>query len=114
MVVRCEESIEVRAPLGGTLDPGSAGPPDSFLWRGRLYQVRAVLGQWQEEHPWWRQRGEFDRPLASRDRRVWRVRASPGRLATMEIFDLGVWTGPGDGSDRSRWTLRPVAEGARR
>ena len=30
-----------------------AGAPTSFLWRGRLYVVRAVHGQWRERRAWW-------------------------------------------------------------
>lgn len=28
--------------------------PDAFVWRGRLYVVRRVLGRWVERRPWWR------------------------------------------------------------
>ena len=28
--------------------------PDQFLWRGRLYVVRAVLSRWTEAGGWWR------------------------------------------------------------
>lgn len=42
MARRVGESIEVR--VAG--DPDDA--PMSFLWRGRLYVVRAVLGHWRE------------------------------------------------------------------
>ena len=30
-----------------------AGAPTSFLWRGRLYVVRAVHGRWRERRAWW-------------------------------------------------------------
>ena len=43
MVRRYEESIEVRAN-----DP----QPEAFVWRGRLYVVRAVLDHWQERRAW--------------------------------------------------------------
>jgi hypothetical protein len=29
------------------------GAPTSFLWRGRLYVVRAVHGHWRERRAWW-------------------------------------------------------------
>src|SRR5665647_3313538 len=58
MVRRYEEPIEVRAGAGGA-DPASdtnrAGDiscpdptPSAFLWRGRLYVVRDVIGHWRE------------------------------------------------------------------
>ncbi|MCU1590723.1 MAG: hypothetical protein JWP11_1979, partial [Frankiales bacterium] len=28
--------------------------PEQFLWRGRLYVVRAVLARWTESGGWWR------------------------------------------------------------
>jgi hypothetical protein len=28
--------------------------PEQFLWHGRLYQVREVLGRWVEAGAWWR------------------------------------------------------------
>jgi hypothetical protein len=28
--------------------------PEQFLWRGRLYVVRAVLSRWTESGGWWR------------------------------------------------------------
>ncbi len=30
------------------------GDPDQFLWRGRHYVVREVLGRWTESGQWWR------------------------------------------------------------
>ncbi|MBB6626360.1 hypothetical protein H5V45_03400 [Nocardioides sp. KIGAM211] len=27
--------------------------PEQFLWRGRLWKVRAVLAHWVETTPWW-------------------------------------------------------------
>ncbi|MEZ5095104.1 MAG: DUF6504 family protein [Nocardioides sp.] len=31
---------------------GTEGP-EQFLWRGRLWRVRAVLAHWVETGPWW-------------------------------------------------------------
>ena len=75
MVRRYEEPIEVRAraaersrssatsvPVAGdiggddrTIPSGDSGEqvPTAFLWRGRLYVVRAVLGHWSQRRPWW-------------------------------------------------------------
>lgn len=88
--------------------------PTQFLWQGRLYVVREVLGRWRERQAWWaRPRalavhgvGESvpaGRPgpvtaaaqdrwggLAevSADREVWRVEASAGRSAGAGVYDL--------------------------
>jgi hypothetical protein len=94
--------------------------PAEFVWRGRLYSVRAVLGHWMEAGGWWRDvatarpRAERDvataRPWAERDvatarpvldeaeQEIWRVEARPGRGGSAGVFDLrfdwsaGGWT----------------------
>ena len=117
MVRRYEEPIEVRAGVGvvdrGDIDcvcdldrvPGRA--PSAFLWRGRLYVVRAVIGHWRERKAWWREALEPDEddsgprrgmPAAygpgcpvhmdCLEQEVWRVEASPGRLAGTGVYDL--------------------------
>jgi hypothetical protein len=45
MVRRYDEVIEVRET--------STSGPAAFLWRGRLYAVRSVLGHWRERRAWW-------------------------------------------------------------
>lgn len=93
MARRVGESIEVR--LAG--DPGDA--PMSFLWRGRLYVVREVLGHWCERQEWWAAaaaravRGEGAAAPAAqatldREREVWRVEASAGRVFGSGVYDL--------------------------
>jgi hypothetical protein len=65
--------------------------PEQFLWRGRLYVVRAVLARWTESGGWWRTaavRGlaTGDGAPASiddREREWWRVEADSGRLAAV-------------------------------
>ena len=64
MVRRYEEPIEVRAGAGGAGEgvvdrAGDINCPDptpsAFLWRGRLYIVRDVIGHWRERRAWWRE-----------------------------------------------------------
>jgi len=45
---RYDDPVEVRR---GTC-AGVEGP-EQFLWRGRLWKVRAVLAHWVETGPWW-------------------------------------------------------------
>jgi hypothetical protein len=45
MVRRYDEVIEVRET--------STRGPALFLWRGRVYAVRSVLGHWRERRAWW-------------------------------------------------------------
>ncbi|MGV1008450.1 MAG: DUF6504 family protein [Dermatophilaceae bacterium] len=102
MVRRYNEPVEVKegmpcAPASAELDAlasCAAGQPEAFIWRGRLYVVREVLAQWRERRAWWRD--ALDPPpghphgiaAAARERQVWRVEASPGRLARSGVFDL--------------------------
>jgi hypothetical protein len=89
--------------------------PEQFLWRGRLYVVRAVLARWTESGGWWRTAavrgltsGDGTPPASidDREREWWRVEAdSPlfrGRLAALSagpgVYDLcfdwsaGAWS----------------------
>jgi Family of unknown function (DUF6504) len=45
---RYADPVEVR-----TLTGEEASAPAAFLWRGRLYVVRDVLGHWRERRSWW-------------------------------------------------------------
>ena len=115
MVRRYEELIEVRAGAGVgpglidrvcDIDRDDRAPdrtPSAFLWRGRLYIVRAVIGHWRERRAWWREALDpvedgsdtRDRPAAygrpgCLEQEVWRVEASPGRLAGTGVYDLGM------------------------
>lgn len=127
MARRYGDPVEVKARGG---EGGSApGAPDSFLWRGRLYVVRSVLGHWRERRAWWNEsaaralHGEVDRPATDQaatdqavggigsadagevgvEREVWRVEASAGRHVGVGVYDLCQ-------SPLSRWSLLRVAD----
>lgn len=120
MVRRFEEPIEVRsrggdAPAAGevpaaggaqaTGEAQPAGAPDAFVWRGRLYVVREVLDHWQERRQWWREALDPQLPgHSARERQVWRVEASSGRMYGTGVYDLGVDPGP------ARWQLLRIAD----
>ena len=98
-----DDPVEVRR--------GQADGPDQFLWRGRLWKVRAVLAHWVETGPWWQQ-ADVDRTTVATDlvaeRELWRVEAGRGRdlegLDVAGVFDLSFdWT---DG----RWQLVGCAD----
>lgn len=93
MVRRYEEPVEVREAAAAD-DPGAGLParPTAFVWRGRLYVVRDVIGHWRERRAWWREaldprEGE---PVGAPDleQDVWRVAASPGRMLGTGVYDL--------------------------
>jgi hypothetical protein len=140
MVRRYEEPIEVRAGVAGDLNDAATrsrapregcggvdraldSAPSAFLWRGRLYIVREVIGHWRERRAWWREAldpdeedGDTRRGMSAAhgldcpaqldclEQEVWRVEASPGRLAGTGVYDLGM-----DGPARG-WRLLRVAD----
>src|SRR4051794_4222266 len=59
---RYADPVEVRqGPLDdearGLGAQGATEGPQQFLWRGRLWKVRAVLAHWVETSPWWQSTG---------------------------------------------------------
>lgn len=94
--------------------PGGVGSPQAFIWRGRLYVVRQVLGHWRERRAWWR--AALDPApvpcsgigVASCEQRVWRVEASPGRARGTGVFDLVHDDIPEAG--QAHWRLVRVAD----
>ncbi|MEO6511468.1 MAG: DUF6504 family protein [Nocardioides sp.] len=46
---RYDDPVEVRK--------GAADDPEQFLWRGKLWKVRAVLAHWVETGAWWQSAG---------------------------------------------------------
>jgi hypothetical protein len=103
MVRRYDEVIEVRET--------STSGPALFLWRGRVYAVRSILGHWRERRAWWlegataRLLGLEQAPVADSweepmsqaeaavadvlEREIWRVEAGAGRSDTVGVYDLG-------------------------
>jgi hypothetical protein len=102
MVRRYGDPVEVRAGQGEQVLDGD--PPGSFLWRGRVYRVRSILGHWRERRAWWTeaaaravhgaevdpgdQAGTESGPGLAEEREIWRVEAGAGRLAAVGVFDL--------------------------
>jgi hypothetical protein len=66
-----------------------------------------VLDRWQERRPWWRDARERDGGsdvlTDARERQVWRVEASAGRLSGVGVYDLGADHG-------NQWRLLRVAD----
>jgi hypothetical protein len=57
VVRRYDDTIDVRlTQIAGDDQAGSAAAqPDAFVWRDRLYVVRAVQTRWYERRSWWRE-----------------------------------------------------------
>ncbi len=77
------EPVEVRVQARC---PGAE--PVQFLWRGRLYLVRAVLAHWVEARAWWRLSEPTGLPSSGAEREIWRVEAGHGREASLGVYDL--------------------------
>jgi Family of unknown function (DUF6504) len=96
--------------------------PAEFLWRDRLWVVRAVLARWVETGAWWQaalpavpsgtgigssgtdgsSALALDSAALSVERELWRVEATRGRVHGMGVFDLCFdWSAPAG----TGWTL---------
>jgi len=94
------------------------GRPARFVWRGRLYTVRAILEHWVVNREWWQdprpdpesappepgppEQAEPAQPEpAQPELEFWRVEASPGQGLPAEAYELRRDTAAGT------WMLRP-------
>jgi len=106
----------VEVCQGWVTGPGHHGEgPEQFVWRGRLWKVRAVLAHWVETGPWWHSPsaraviGSDEPTTADRagdllvEHELWRVEAGRGGDSS-GIFDLSFsW-------DSGRWQLVACAD----
>jgi Domain of unknown function (DUF6504) len=61
------------------------GRPTRFVWRGRLYTVRAIIEHWVINWEQWQQPGsEPGQP----ELEFWRVEAAPGPGMTADVYEL--------------------------
>jgi uncharacterized protein DUF6504 len=117
---RYDDPVETRMGLVSGVEG-----PEQFLWRGRLWKVRAVIAHWVETGPWW-QSGSAravigsDEPVTPAtpgtgrgadllgERELWRVEAGRGPVGGAGdgggVFDLAF-----DWSD-GRWALVGCAD----
>jgi hypothetical protein len=83
------------------------GRPLRFVWRSRLYTVRAILEHWVINREWWREpadSGESGDPgkagtePGQPELEFWRVEAAPGQGMSPGVYELrqdiaaGTWT----------------------
>lgn len=124
---RYDDPVEVRR--------GETEGPDQFLWRGRLWKVRAVIAHWVETVPWWQsktvqavigtdedqahdQTGDHRSSEVGADllveRELWRVEAGRGMIAVTGpdgevVHTSGVFDLSFNSSD-GRWQLVGCAD----
>lgn len=117
---RYDEPIEVKAGLVA----GEEGPAH-FLWRNRIWSVRAIESRWLETGAWWdgpaarAVRGEAaddrhdgrpehqhadQRDDPSAEHEIWRVLAAPGRSAEHGVCELTYAASTGS------WRLRTLMD----
>ena len=127
---RYADPVEVRQGYvdGEGAEAGVEGP-EQFLWRGRLWKVRAVVAHWVETGPWWQstgvrtvigsdevaaEDGPTRRPSLGdllTERELWRVEAGRGRPRPEEAEERPDETGVSGVFDlafdwaEGRWTL---------
>ena len=92
------------------------GRPARFVWRGRLYTVRAILEHWVVNREWWQdpgvpepEPGQHQRPASpghqpepgQPELEFWRVEASPGQGLAAGAYELRRDAAAGT------WMLRP-------
>jgi Domain of unknown function (DUF6504) len=85
------------------------GRPVRFVWRGRLYTVRAILEHWIINREWWQDPGVSgpEGPQGPQgpepgqpELEFWRIEASPGQGMTAGVYELR------RESATDAWTLR--------
>jgi hypothetical protein len=96
-----DDPVEVRR--------GETEGPDQFLWRGRLWKVRAVVAHWVETGPWWQAAGRAAGASGASgasgadaaapvdlvaERELWRVEAGRGAVARLRSADGPTAEGP--------------------
>jgi hypothetical protein len=93
---RYDDPVETRmGQVSGT------DGPEQFLWRGRLWKVRAVLAHWVETGPWWQSGGA--RAVIGSDEPVTGPGEGPGGLrgadllGERELWRVEAGRGPGGG-----------------
>jgi hypothetical protein len=79
------------------------GRPLRFVWRSRLYTVRAILEHWVINREWWREPRDPGSEPGQPELEFWRVEAAPGTGMPPGVFELRRETVTG------AWTLRPPA-----
>jgi hypothetical protein len=77
------------------------GRPVRFVWRGRLYTVRAILEHWVINREWWQDPQPPGSEPGRPELEFWRVEAAPGQGMTAGVYELRR-----DAAAADAWTLR--------
>jgi Family of unknown function (DUF6504) len=77
------------------------GRPARFVWRGRLYTVRAILEHWVISREWWQDPGGPGPEPGRPELEFWWIEASPGQGMAADAYELRREAASG------AWMLRP-------
>jgi hypothetical protein len=91
---RYDDPVETRMGLVSGMEG-----PEQFLWRGRLWKVRAVIAHWVETGPWWQSGGAravigSDEPVQGTSR-LEGTHRSADLLGERELWRVEAGRGPG-------------------
>jgi hypothetical protein len=102
-VRRDEEDRRMNRAYGEPVDVQARddGRPTRFVWRGRLYTVRAIVEHWVINREWWQQ--PEDEPRQP-ELVFWRVEAAPGQGMATGVYELRREMAT------NTWTLRRAAD----
>jgi hypothetical protein len=64
------------------------GRPVRFVWRGRLYTVRAICEHWVINREWWQDSAPPGFEPGQPELEFWLVEASPGPGLTAGVYEL--------------------------
>ena len=76
------------------------GRPSRFVWRGRLYTVRAIVEHWVINREWWQEPKVSGSEPGQPELEFWRVEAAAGPGLPAGRYELRRETAAGT------WTLR--------
>jgi hypothetical protein len=76
------------------------GRPSRFVWRGRLYTVRAIEEHWVINREWWQDPAVPGPEPGQPELEFWRVEAAAGPGLAAAVYELRRETATGT------WTLR--------
>jgi hypothetical protein len=76
------------------------GRPARFVWRGRLYTVRAIIEHWVINREWWQDPEDPQAEPGQPELEFWRVEASGGPGLPPDVYELR------RDAATNAWTLR--------
>lgn len=85
-----------QAQDSATVHMTAQGAPESFVWRGRRFDVVARPIPWIDRVPWWKTAARAPAGAAPLvlEQKMWQVQAAAADDGEIRIFDLAAGPGP--------------------